>query len=117
MTTEAMTPPERKSSTLAYVLAGTSFIPLLGVPLGLLAIVLGISWKTKGPIFVAIAGIMVTVALYGSLYYFGFVANYGPYAGLKKQLAVQLLDQDKGAVLVFKDKYGRLPSSLDELQR
>src|SRR5258708_37356009 len=75
---------QHKSLTLAYVLGGMSFIPLLGVPLGLIAIVIGLIKKTKGPALLGLGGIVFSMLLYGSLFYFGFVAKTGPYAELRK---------------------------------
>jgi hypothetical protein len=105
------------TSTLAYVMGGMSFFPLIGVVFGIVAIALGSVNKNKIPVFLGIGGILFTVLIYGSLFYFGMVANYGPYHELKKQLTVQLLTQTRGQILIFKERYNKLPESLKELGR
>lgn len=114
-------PPHRKQTSclgiVAYVLAGTSFIPLLGVLTGLGAIVLGVVTRRWWAAVLGVAGILFSVVLYGGLFYFGFVANYGPYYELKKQLAAQLLDSTQGEILIFYTQQRRLPATLNELRQ
>jgi hypothetical protein len=98
-----------------YVLAGISFIPLIGVLFGIIAIIWGIIIKKKGPILLGTGGILLSVVLYGSLFYFGVKANYGPYHELKKQLTKQLLTQTRGQVLIYKEKNKALPDKLSDL--
>lgn len=93
---------ENKSKT-SYIFGGLSFIPLIGVLFGILAIVLGARNKQRTPIFLGFAGILLTVGLYGSLFYFGFVAKYGPYHKLKRQLTIQMLNDNRGKILIYKE--------------
>ena len=104
-----------KRSTLGYIFGGLSFIPLLGVVFGIAAIINGILNRTKGPIFLGLGGILVTIALYGGLFYFGFIAKFGPYYELKKQFDRQLLNQTKGQILIYKEKYKKLPDKLEDM--
>lgn len=107
----------RKSNALGYVFGGLSFIPLVGVFFAVLAIVFGIIRKAKGPIFLGIAGILCTVILYGGLFYWGYVAKTGPYVELKRQLTVQVLDQTKGQVLLYRENKGKLPKTIVEMEK
>ena len=85
---------------LGYVLGGASFIPLLGLPLGLIAIIWGVTkWKQKGWHLIALGlgGIIFTASLcscvgyaYSSLFYKGFVERGGVYDDLRTQLAKSL---------------------------
>ncbi len=106
---------KQKGSKLPYIFGGLSFIPLLGVIFGILAICTGLSMKKKIPVILGISGILLTVLLYGSLFYFGFVANYGPYYDLKKPLAKHGLTSLRGQILIYKERNNRLPSTLKEL--
>lgn len=104
-----------KESKIPYVLGGVSFIPLIGIPFGLVAIFWGLLIKKKGPLLLGTAGILTSVVLYGSLFYFGFKANYGPYHRMKNDLTKQLLTQTRGQILIYKEKNNSLPNTLDEL--
>ncbi len=121
--------PKSGLATASLVLGITSFIPLVGLLLGLLAIIFGIVAKSKikkglysgkgfstAGIILGILGIIVTVSLYGSLFYFGFVAKGGPFEQPKKELSAQLFTQDAGLLELYKTKTGKYPQSLAELK-
>src|SRR5690606_32660479 len=52
-----------------------SFIPLLGVLFGIISIILGFTKKLRILIFAGIGGILFTVIIYVSLFYFGFYSD------------------------------------------
>lgn len=108
-------PKERKGSKIPYVFGGLSFIPLIGVVFGIIAIIYGILVRKKVPILLGVGGILFSIVLYGSLFYFGFKANFGPYHELKKQLTKQLLTQTRGQILIFKENNNKLPEKLEDL--
>ena len=87
--------PRAKIHITAYILAAVSFIPLLGLPFGLAALIWGILERRKrGAKIVALiasAGMLCTVAIYGALFYFGFVQRGGVYDEMRRQLAVNTL--------------------------
>src|SRR3954467_5939142 len=103
---------------LPFVLAGLSFLPLLGVPFGLVAIILGLlkiqqgGWKV---VIIGCSGIAFTVVLYGALFYFGFVQRGGIYDDLRTQMARGNLDNVVQAVEVYKLQHGSYPDSLKTL--
>jgi hypothetical protein len=114
-------------ASASLILGLVSFIPLIGVLLGLIAIILGIVGLNKikkmdlGGKKMAIAGIILgtlgivfTFAVYGSLFYYGFVSKTGPFAELKPQASQQILTQNAGALELYKKQNGRYPDSLDE---
>lgn len=104
----------------AFVVAGVSFVPLLGVLPGLIAVIWGLVSNRKGAKLVALlgaAGIMVTIALYGSLFYFGFAQRGGVYDGLRTQLAGTQLNQLVPIVETYKLRHGAYPSTLDDLAK
>lgn len=109
---------EEKLGFLPFVFGGISFIPLLGVPIGVISIVWGLLSKKRGGKVLAIIGalgITCTVALYGSLYYFGFVQRGGIYDSLRVQLAEQNLTTLVQAIEFYKIQNEFYPPTLEEL--
>lgn len=114
----------------SLVLGIISFIPLVGLLIGVLAIIFGIIAKFKikkgeysgkglstAGIILGVIGMLFTIALYGSLFYFAFVAKGGPFEQPKRKLSAQLLTQDAGLIELYKTKTGKYPASLEELQK
>jgi hypothetical protein len=95
----APTAPKPKS-VAGWVFGGLSFIPMFGVLFGIVAIVIGVVKKTKGQIYLGIAGILFSVLLYGGIFYFGFVAKTGPFADLKVKQVSQLIKLDAGQIVL-----------------
>ncbi len=62
------------------------------------------------------AGILVTLALYGSLFYFGFAKRGGIYDELRTRLAQNSLNTLVQAVEFYKVQHGSYPESLKALQ-
>jgi hypothetical protein len=103
----------------AFVVGGLSFIPLLGIPFGIAALIWGLTTKKIGGKKLALlggAGVMVTFVLYGTLFYFGFAKRGGIYDGLRTQLAQSNLNTLVEAVEFYKVQHGSYPASLDALQ-
>jgi hypothetical protein len=100
--------------TTSYIFGGISFIPLMGIPFGIVAIIIGAMKKTKTPIILGICGILLTVLIYGGLFFMMF-ANFGPYYELKGQVTEQMLTQTRGQILIYKEKYHKLPAKLDDI--
>jgi hypothetical protein len=105
----------KTQSAIGWIFAGLSFLPLFGILFGIIAIIIGAMKKTKGQIFLGIGGILFTVALYGGIYYFGFVAKTGPYADLKVKLVSQIFSTDAGQISLYKDQHGKLPAQFSDL--
>jgi hypothetical protein len=104
-----------KPKSAGWVLGGLSFIPLIGCLFGVIAIIIGAINKTRGQIFLGIAGILSSVLLYGGLFYFGFVAKTGPWASLKIQLVRQIMSTDAGQIALYKNQHGNLPATFSDL--
>lgn len=101
------------------MLAGASFIPLLGVPMGLAAIVVGLATRRPGGRRVAwtgAAGIAFSVLLYGGLFYFGFVQRGGVYDHLRARLAQEQLNDLVPRIEFYRLQHGRYPEDLDALR-
>ncbi|MES2835589.1 MAG: hypothetical protein V4707_12875 [Pseudomonadota bacterium] len=101
-----------------YVVAGLSFIPLIGVLFGLGAIIWGaVTWRRGGKwvVLLGALGILFTIGIYSALFYFGFVQRGGVYDGLRAQLAVSQLNQLVPYVELYKQQNGRYPASLKDV--
>jgi hypothetical protein len=102
-----------------FVIGGLSFIPLLGIPFGIAALIWGITTKKAGGKKLALlggSGILVTVLLYGGLFYFGFAKRGGIYDELRAQLAQSSLNSLVQAVEFYKVQHGSYPESLQTVQ-
>jgi len=120
-------PPKSGLAIASLILGLLSFIPLVGVLLGIIAVIIGIlgvsqiKKKTLGGRKLAIAGIVLgilgivfTLVVYGSLYYFGFVSETGPFVEVKSELNQQLITNNVGALELYKRKHGYYPTTLEE---
>ena len=113
-----MAPDERVSKTpsrAVYVFGGLSFIPGIGIIFGIIAIVIGAIKRDTKVITIGAGGIAFSVVLYGGLFYFGFVATFGPYASLKIGLASQIIRTDAGQIALYKQQHGQFPRTLADM--
>ncbi|WP_343717464.1 hypothetical protein [Inquilinus sp.] len=114
-----MTVKSEKLSGFPFVVGGLSFIPLIGVPFGVIAIVWGLVTKKTGGRKLAIlgaCGILLTILLYGALFYFGFVQRGGVYDDLRAKLAQTTLNGLLPAIEVYRLQNGTYPDSLEQLR-
>jgi len=105
---------------LPYAIGGCSFIPLLGVLFGLIAIVWGILRRKEGGwklVALGCGGIFVTILLYGALFYFGFVQKGGVYDELRTKMAKQNITTLAKSIEFYKTTHGQYPESLEELEK
>ena len=122
--------PKSGTAIASLILGIVSFIPLVGVLLGILATILGavalssIEKQSVGGkglattgIVLGILGICFTIVVYGSIFYFGFGSHSGPWDSVKKQMSQQILMQDSGMLELYKKKTGRYPQSLEEARK
>ncbi len=114
-----MNDEKEKLGAFPFVIGGISFIPLLGVLFGIVAIIWGLVTKKSGGKKLAIigaCGIAFTVILYSSLFYFGFMQRGGVYDELRGQLAESTLTTVVQAIEFYKTQNGHYPDSLATLQ-
>ena len=115
-----MNEQQEKLGTLPFVISGISFIPLLGVLFGLVAIIWGLSTKKAGGkklAFIGGGGIAFTVVLYSALFYFGFMQRGGVYDELRKELSETTLTSLVQAIEFYKVQNGKYPESLEILKK
>jgi hypothetical protein len=108
-------PPKKAAGCLPIGLGVASFFPLLGVPLGLVAVVWGGITRTWWLVATGLGGILCTVVLYGSLFYFGFIQRGGVYDKLRLQLAEQSLNSTVHELEYYKLQHGHYPTTLGEI--
>jgi hypothetical protein len=102
-----------------FVIAGLSFIPLIGVLFGVIAVLWGLFTKKNGGKKLAIigaAGICFTFAIYGTLFYVGFVQRGGIYDDLRQKQAQASINSLVPAIEFYRKEYGSYPESLEVLQ-
>lgn len=108
--------PEKQSAgCLAYAIGGASFIPLIGVIFGVVAIVWGIFRRVWSLVVLGVAGILFTIILYSALFYFGFYQRGGVYDKLRSQLAVTMLNSAVKELEYYKLQHGHYPRSLRDI--
>jgi hypothetical protein len=114
-----MTAKGERLGGFPFVVGGLSFIPLIGVPFGIAAIVWGVVTTKAGGRKLAVVGtcgILLTILLYGGLFYFGFVQRGGVYDELRVRLAQTTLKGLLPAVEVYRLQNGTYPDSLEQLR-
>ncbi|MDE1348329.1 MULTISPECIES: hypothetical protein [Vibrio] len=101
---------------LGFVIGGMSFIPLIGVVFGIVAIIWGFKAKSTKLKLVGLCGISFTFILYGTLAYLGFVQEGGVYDDLRSELVKVQLTSAVQAIELYKVQNGVYPTSLEVLQ-
>ena len=115
-----MTDQKESLGALPFVIAGLSFIPLIGIIFGIFVIVWGlVTTKSRGKVLalVGVVGILFSIFLYGSLFYFGAVQRGGIYDELRSTLAQTTLNSAVQQVEFYKLQYGEYPESLEILKK
>ena len=110
--------PKAKLGCLPYAMGGASFIPLLGLPLGIVSIVYGLMKRKEGGlplVFLGAGGILLTVVLYSTLFYKGFVERGGAFDELKSQLAQTQVTSVVKDLEFYKLQNGKYPEDLKAL--
>jgi hypothetical protein len=104
-----MTEKNERLGAFPFVIAGVSFIPVIGIPFGLVSLIWGIVTKKKGGNKLALVGglgIMFTIVLYAGLFYFGFVKRDGIYDDLRIKSAQSGLNNVVQALEFYKVQHG-----------
>ncbi|WP_221794676.1 hypothetical protein [Oceanobacter mangrovi] len=110
---------QEKPGAFPYVIGGASFIPAIGIIFGIIAIIWGLVTKNPGGKKLAIigaCGIALSVILYGSLFYFGFVQRDGVYDDLRAKLSKNTITSLAQAIEFYKTQNGNYPASLEVLR-
>lgn len=109
---------QEKMGCFAYALAFFSFIPLYGVPIGIVSIILGLIKRKAGGWKVSIIGglgILFTVMSYSGAYYLGFKQRGGVVDKMKTEMAQRQLTELVRMIEFHKLQKGYYPESLEKL--
>jgi hypothetical protein len=120
MSDAANRPAAEKLGTFPFVVGGMSFIPLIGVVIGVAVVVWGlVTKKTGGKRLAAVGmgGIAFTVLLYGSLFYFGFSQRGGVADDQRTELARISMASLIPQIEFYKLQTGKCPESLEVLRK
>jgi hypothetical protein len=120
MNTTTTSPGAERLGALPFVLAGLSFIPLIGVPFGIATLIWGLRTKKLGGrrlATIGACGIATTFIVYGALFYFGFQQRGGVYDDLRAKLAQSSINSLVPAIEFYKVQNGEYPASLEQLQK
>lgn len=109
-------PAKQPVGALPFVMALLGFIPLVGIPFAITAIVLGVMRKSALAPLLGLLGIASTVAIYGTLFYEGFKPN-GPFQRGWNKLAGQQLNGLVPEIEYYKLQRGRYPAALTDLKQ
>jgi hypothetical protein len=119
MTSNSVMPGKHENlGAFPFVLGGLSFIPLIGVPFGIVAVVWGLFTKRTGGNKLAVVGVLricFTVVVYGSLFYFGLAQRAGIYDELRTKMAQNNINSLVTVLEFYRTTHGDYPASLDVL--
>lgn len=114
-----MSENEKRLGALPFVIGGLSYVPLIGVLFGVVALAWGIFTKRAGGKKLALigaGGILFTIFLYGGLYYLGFIKRGGTFDKLRAGLAQSQLNALVPQIELYKFQHGHYPASLEKLR-
>jgi len=110
---------QEKLGAFPYVIGGLSFIPILGVLFGIIAITWGLVTKKLGGKKLSIigaCGISVTIIVCSCIVYFDHMVRGGMFGDLRAQLAETTIHQVVQAIEFYKIQNGTYPDSLKTLR-
>jgi hypothetical protein len=112
-------PTVEKLTATHYICGVLSFIPLLGILFGLIAIIMGFLAKMRAGKWLALVGacgIAFTIALYGSLIYFGFAQRGGMADEMRSNMTQTALYTCVAYIELHRLQHGEYPASIQALR-
>jgi hypothetical protein len=110
---------QTKNGAWTYFVAGLGFIPAFGVPFAIATIILGlVRFKQGGKklILLGCLGTALTVGLYGTLFYKGFMERGGEFDELRRSGATLMLTELVRRIEYYRNAKGQYPGTLLELE-
>lgn len=109
------TKTSKKVPVIVYIASGLSIVPFWGTFIGLLSLITGQTiYKSRALTIVGSIGIVISLTLYGGLYYFGKIQRGGLFDKQSITLAGASLKMLTEQIELFKLKTGRYPQNLEE---
>jgi hypothetical protein len=115
-----MSEQEEEVGAIAYVVAGLSYIPVIGILFGLVAVIWGLVTNKSGGRKLALiggGGIVFTVVLYSALFHYGFSQRSGVFDNLRTKLAETTITSLVQSIEFYKVQHGAYPDSLETLRK
>jgi len=108
---------EKNAPTGLYILSGFSFIPAIGVIFGVISIIISFfNFRRFRIIFIlGLSGIIFSIVIYSTLFYFGMVQRGGVYDNLRVELSRTLLNNISRELVNYKCRYGKYPDKLEDI--
>jgi len=109
---------KREVPVLVYIISGLSLIPWIGGFIGLAILISGlIYYKNKILIAVGSLGILFTISIYGSLYYFGQIERGGVYDEMTVELSKHSLKTLISEIELYNIKNDKYPDNLIQVTK
>jgi len=109
---------KNKQSIIWYIIAGIGFIPLIGIPFGIIGIIRGlITFKKYGfkLLIIALLSFVPMTLMYGTLYFMTQQKD-GVVSKLDVQLKRRLVTEAVAEIEMYKTMTGEYPDSLSEIK-
>jgi hypothetical protein len=115
--TNAIIQKDKKAPIGLIILSGLSFFPAIGVFFGLISIVISFfNFKRFKLVFIlGLSGIVFSIVIYSTLYYFGTVYRGGTYDELRVSMNHYLLKEIDKEMINYKCRYGTYPTELKDI--
>ncbi len=110
---------DKKAPIGLIIFSGLSFIPAIGVFFGIISIMISLfNFKRFKLLFIlGLSGIMLSIIIYSTLYYFGEIERGGVFDKLSVDTDIELLKQINIELANYKLRHGVYPSNLIELNK
>jgi hypothetical protein len=107
----------KKAPIGMIIMSGLSFIPAIGVLFGFVSIVISLfNFKRFKLLFIlGLSGIIFSIVLYSTLYYYGSVKRGGTYDKLRVSMDIYLLKEIDKEIVNYKFKFGTYPTELKDI--
>ena len=103
---------------IIYIISALSLIPLLGAFVGLTILILGITYfKNRILIVIGSIGILITIGIYGSLFYFGTIQRGGVCDEMTESLTAYSLETLVKEIELYKIRNEHYPDNLIQVTK
>jgi len=109
---------DKKAPIGLIIFGALSFIPFIGVLIGLVAVIIGLTNFTRFKVIFILgaSGIGLTILIFGSLFFIQQrVARSGIFDDLEAQSTEMFLNNLSNELQSYKCKYGKYPDSLEKM--
>jgi len=112
-----------KRGIVSIVLGAISFVPVVGFATGIIAIIFGIKYTRKNKsklgvigLILGSLGILLSIGIYGSLFYSDFIQRGGKAGLYSEMVSKQILPDAAYTIEVYKVRFGKYPDSIKDIE-